>query len=780
MSGRAVLAGLLVAAIVGSMRVDASDWPTVHHDAGRSGCTADCVRGPYRLAWAAEFPGETVATGVEAIVAAGKVFVGTLHGTLWALDRDSGKPVWTHRADGPIGHSPAFADGRVFCADAGGTLAAVDAASGKPVWQFHSGKGGFVASPLVSGGTVYLGARDGSFYAVAADTGRLRWRLATGGPIRGTAARAGAVVLFASDDLHAYAVDAATGRLVWKSAKLVGQSFRDYYPVVAGDRVIFRSVLLEETNDDLNGGTTFLQRRAGVSGGWRELEAFFRSDKSRGTPAEVRAEQEAILKRLADDPARRTCFVLDRATGQETARPAILYVAGNGGCPVPPVRTADGRLIAIYRTVYGNWSHGVKPAVGLGVLDLADGRITPLRHRGEKRPPWNTFWGTSDETTNLSVGGDLLYLTHQGTLSSFDLKTNDLARIHGERDTWGGLQTPIWAANEWHGPARGAVAISDDSLFWVTGSRVLCVRGGSKDAPPARPPAEAASAPGRFTPGTGTVDAAPGRRGGAGRRDGRRGDEALRTALGQEVDELLAGWPWAPLHLQMGIGGRTFYFAHPSAAVQALALAYPHLGAEAAGRAREAARGELAGCLNPDLLSLDRGRRRALRRAGPCAVLAAPAGGVGPGGLHAVWLYGDRTGDWAAIKPLWPAVRAAWGRYTDRPLAVDAKAGAARPQPHRRRMCRLRPAGGAARHRRRRDGRTPRAGPPPAAAARRLSRAGDGGRGGARPAVRRGRHLPQPGPRPLPGAEQRPRRPAGGVPRPDPRPRPRPRRRGAR
>lgn len=678
MSLRAVLLGLILAGLVRPGRVRGSDWPTVHHDGERSGRTADCVRGPYRLAWVAEFPGEAVCTRVEAIVAAGKVFVGTLGGTLWALDRATGKPVWTYRAAGPISHSPAFAGGRLFCADAGGTLAAIDADSGKGRWQFHSGKGGFVTAPLVAGGTVYLGARDGSFYAVAADTGRLRWRLATGGPIRCTAALAGDRVLFASDDMHAYAVDAATGRLAWKSAKLPGQSLRDYYPVVAGDRVIFRTVLVEEVNDDLNGGTTFLQRRAGIPGGWRELEAFFRSDRSRGTPEEIRAEQEAIRQRLAADPARRTCFVLDLKTGAETTRLPILYVAGNQGCAVPPVRTADDRLIAIYRTVYGHWSHGVKPAVGLGALDLGEGRITLLRHRQGHIPPWNTFWGTSDETTNLSVGGDLLYLTHQGTLSAFDLKTNELIRIHGERDTWGGRRTPIWAANEWHGPARGAVAISDDSLFWVTGSRVLCIRGGS--GPAARPPAadDAPAAPVRFTPGTATIDVAR-LIGEAARVEAipEAATQPLREELARAVEELLTGWPWAPLHLQMGIGGRDFYFAHPAAAVRALALAYPHLPAALAARARERARAELPRCLQPDLLPLDRGRRRELYDLPPHALSwqHRPAPSLA-GHLDAVWLYGERSGDWPAVKALWPEVRAAWGRYAARPLAVDARAGA--------------------------------------------------------------------------------------------------------
>src|SRR5262245_5828532 len=103
------LTGLLLAGLLGAGPARADDWPTVHHDARRSGFTADCVRGPYRLDWVAEFPRQTVSTRVEAIVADGRVFLGTLHGTLWALDRHTGKVLWKHAADGPVAHSPAAA-----------------------------------------------------------------------------------------------------------------------------------------------------------------------------------------------------------------------------------------------------------------------------------------------------------------------------------------------------------------------------------------------------------------------------------------------------------------------------------------------------------------------------------------------------------------------------------------------------------------------------------------------------------------------------------------------
>lgn len=669
--------------LVFAVSAHADDWPTVHHDGARSGFTRDTVRPPYRLTWVAEFPQEIVTTRVEAIVADDQVFVGTINGTLWALDRETGKVAWRRSCDGPVLHSPAVADATVFCGDAGGTLWAVDSRTGRAHWKYRSGKGGFAASPLVDRGTVWIGSRDGSFVALDTKSGAIKWRFATGGPIRCTAALAGDRVLFASDDMHAYALRATSGELLWKSEKLYGQSFRDYYPVIVGDKAVFRSVLVEEMNDDLNGGTGFLQSRAGIAGGWRELDAFFKSDLSRGTPDLIRDEQQSVLQRLADNPFRRTCFVLDVETGREAVHVPVMYAAGNQGCGLPPTITSDGRAAIFYRTVYSNWSHGVKPAVGVGYLNFQEGSVTPIRHTRGNTPPWNTFWGTCDESTNFSAGGDLLYLCHQGTLSAVDLKTLELFTIHGKRDTWGGLMTPIWAANEWHGPARGSVAISNDQLFWVTGSRVLCLTGNNRAvAAGTQTTAPSASSPAK------SVEEKKSREGiklDASRvvadvsrvvKIPEQETHELRTELNRGVRELLDGWPWAPFYLQMGIGSRDFYFAHPSYAVQALSLAIPHLSPELAARARDRARDELPRCLQRDPLPLAEGRRRELYTVPPhdLSWSYAPRWPV-LSHVHAIWLFGERTGDWAAVEQIWPRIQEVWSQYAAAPLAFSPEQG---------------------------------------------------------------------------------------------------------
>ena len=155
----------------------------------------------------------------------------------------------------------------------------------------------------------------------------------------------------------------------------------------------------------------------------------------------------------------------------------VLYVGGCAGVANPPVVAPDGRLLTMYRAAYSNFSHGVAPMVGLGYLEVDTGRIEPVYHEHGRKPPWNTFWGTADEAQNFSVGGQVLYFSHQGTISGLDLQTRELFHAAGNRDTWGGLPAVGWTLNEWHGPARGSVAVVDDTLYWIAGSRVIAVRG---------------------------------------------------------------------------------------------------------------------------------------------------------------------------------------------------------------------------------------------------------------------------------------------------------------
>jgi outer membrane protein assembly factor BamB len=80
---------------------------------------------------------------------------------------------------------------------------------------------------------VLVGSYSGTFYALDAATGDVRWSFAANAPISGSATVIGRVVYFATLKERTYALDAATGRRLW--------SFPDgkYTPVVADGKRLY-------------------------------------------------------------------------------------------------------------------------------------------------------------------------------------------------------------------------------------------------------------------------------------------------------------------------------------------------------------------------------------------------------------------------------------------------------------------------------------------------------------------------------------------------------------
>ena len=115
---------------------------------------------------------------------------------------------------------------------------AFGATSGKLRWS-HSTGGYVYASPAVWRQRILIGSYSGTFSALDAGTGGVRWQFRANGPISGSATVIGNLVYFAtlhgpkSKNGRTYALDARTGRLVW--------SFPDgkYTPAVAAKGKLF-------------------------------------------------------------------------------------------------------------------------------------------------------------------------------------------------------------------------------------------------------------------------------------------------------------------------------------------------------------------------------------------------------------------------------------------------------------------------------------------------------------------------------------------------------------
>jgi outer membrane protein assembly factor BamB len=158
---------------------------------------------------------------------------------------------WTFKTGAPIKSSAVIADGKVLIGSDDGHVYAVDAATGQQIWIYKTGQlgeefmedpGPVEAPPLVLGSVVYVGGDDAFFHALNVHTGELKWRFAAEDRIVGSANWATApdgqrnLILFGSYDNRLYCLDAVTGGLQWTYQS-------DYYingaPAIADGKIVF-------------------------------------------------------------------------------------------------------------------------------------------------------------------------------------------------------------------------------------------------------------------------------------------------------------------------------------------------------------------------------------------------------------------------------------------------------------------------------------------------------------------------------------------------------------
>lgn len=153
----------------------------------------------------------------------GVLYIGSRDGKIYALNANNGTPIWSFQAGDQIYASPAVLNDVVYFNSDNGTVYALRASDGSEIWSAYIGSGSDHAddSPAVSGGIVYVGARNG-YYALNATTGSQIWFFTspystrqTTGYVYSSAAVSGNVVYFGSYDGYVFALNALTGDMIW-------------------------------------------------------------------------------------------------------------------------------------------------------------------------------------------------------------------------------------------------------------------------------------------------------------------------------------------------------------------------------------------------------------------------------------------------------------------------------------------------------------------------------------------------------------------------------------
>ena len=278
---------------------------------------------------------------------------GTNSGRVYALDGDTGELRWARRQRGAIASTPAITAESVLVSSMDGALTAYGHA-GSRRWQFETGSP-IESSPLVVDGLAYVGAWNGTLYAVDAATGAVRWRFAAAADIKGSAALAVGLVVVADYAGHVYGLDPATGAERWRYSG--GQRFYGG-PAVSGDRLVI---------GDVGGAVLGLDARSGREL-WRHATGAF----VYSTPAiaggtafvgSYNGRFEALD--LATGAVRWSFDTGERISGSATVVDGVVYTAVLAP-PGAPRRTygLDTETGAVrFRADEGRYS----PAVGAGV-----------------------------------------------------------------------------------------------------------------------------------------------------------------------------------------------------------------------------------------------------------------------------------------------------------------------------------------------------------------------------------------------------------------------------
>jgi outer membrane protein assembly factor BamB len=172
------------------------------------------------------------------------IFVADYEGSMYALDAETGKPVWRTNTTkvkpfgkGGFYSSPAIDFKRVYAARDDGTVYAFDERTGKVAWFFQTDDFMYGSPALAevpgTPPTVYIGSYDNHLYALHALSGEQRWKFDVGGPVPGTATVIGNTVYTSS-----FKTREAVGVDVHTHKKTFGLDSAGYTPVVSdGEKV---------------------------------------------------------------------------------------------------------------------------------------------------------------------------------------------------------------------------------------------------------------------------------------------------------------------------------------------------------------------------------------------------------------------------------------------------------------------------------------------------------------------------------------------------------------
>lgn len=170
------------------------------------------------------------------IVQEDRFYVGGLDHYVYSISLEDGQVIWSTDLGSAIADSPTLTDGLLLSGTFAGTLAALDAQTGRIEWEFQA-EDSIWGSPVVQDGVAYFGDVAGEAHALEVETGREIWRHVLSGPASASPVIKDDWIYFVTEVGQMDALQLETGEPAWPaSANMVGRLLAD--PLLSSEGIL--------------------------------------------------------------------------------------------------------------------------------------------------------------------------------------------------------------------------------------------------------------------------------------------------------------------------------------------------------------------------------------------------------------------------------------------------------------------------------------------------------------------------------------------------------------
>jgi outer membrane protein assembly factor BamB len=166
------------------------------------------------------------------------IVVGSYDYYLHCVDPETGKSLWKVETENYVNGTPAILNGKIVFGGCDGMIRVVDPLKGKQKDTINIGVY-IAASPALSHDLAYFGDYDGNIYCLDLNSGKMAWKIPAGeesGAILAIPAIGNNSIVVGSEDKYLYCYSATDGKLIWKfrtNGRITGSA------VITSTKVLF-------------------------------------------------------------------------------------------------------------------------------------------------------------------------------------------------------------------------------------------------------------------------------------------------------------------------------------------------------------------------------------------------------------------------------------------------------------------------------------------------------------------------------------------------------------